>query len=198
MNRKFILDFGNRQRFRGISDEDLLKEFTKNRKNEIIDEFFRRYVHLVYGLCMKYLNEEEKARDTTMVIFESLAQKITKFEIKNFKSWLYTVARNTCLMELRRKKIELPAEPAEIIHMHRVENSDDIHLIAEESRMEANLMVYLHKLNRSQQLCLDMMYFRKMSYKQIAVETGFSLKEVKSHIQNGKRNLRNFLKSGDE
>ncbi len=198
MNRKFIVSFSSRQRFRGMSDEDLVIKFATGRQNEIIDEFFKRYVHLVYGLCMKYFKEDEKARDSTMVIFESLSQKLTKFEIKNFKSWLYTVARNTCLMELRRKNIEKPVEQVEIIRMHRMENSDDIHLIDEESRMEDDIIAYLHKLNRSQQLCLDMMYFRKMSYKEIAIETGFSLKEVKSHIQNGKRNLRNFLKSGNE
>lgn len=198
MSRKFILKKGSRKKFRGLSDEYLVTQFSSDSKNEILDEFFERYVHLVYGLCMKYFKDDEKARDTTMIIFESLSLKFEKFEIKNFKSWLYTVARNKCLMELRKKKREILVEQDKIIHLQRVENSLVDHLNEEENQAEEKVILYLNKLNRNQQLCMNMLYFKNMSYKEIADKTGFSLKEVKSHIQNGKRNLKNFLGSKNE
>ena len=181
-----------------MSDEELVRYFKSHQQNEVIDELFERYVHLVYGLCMKYFRDEEQARDIVMAIFEGLMEKIRKFEIQYFKSWLYMVARNTCLMELRRKKYEIPTNSIEIIRSDRMENNDDMHLYDEENQLEEKLVIYLHKLNNKQRLCLDMIYFQKKSYKEIAAETGLSLKEVKSHIQNGKRNLRNFLESGDD
>ena len=198
MERKFLSGFGIRKKYRGKSDEELLSQFTLHNSNEVIDEFFNRYVHLVYGLCLNYLKDDEHARDITMQIFESLAEKFRKFEIQHFKSWLYTVSRNACLMELRKTKYEKPVDRNEMSRLLHVEFTEDMHLLDEEDPIEENLMVYLHKLNNKQRTCLDLMYFQKMTYKEIADETGLTLKEVKSHIQNGKRNLRNLLSSGNE
>ncbi len=198
MNRYFIVSFNARRKLKNISDEDLALQFAANKDDIILNEFFDRYVHLVFALCMKHFKHEEKAKDTTMVIFEALGEKLLKFEIQNFKSWLCTVARNACLMELRKKKHEISTEQVEIFHHYDMENQEEVHLFNDENRREDDLMVYLHKLNDNQRVCLDLMYFQNKSYKEIAVETGFSLKEVKSYIQNGKRNLRNFMKLGDE
>lgn len=198
MNRKFILKMGNRKKFRDYSDELLAQKFTSGSQNEILDELFDRYVHLVYGLCMKYFRDDEKARDTTMIIFESLPQKLEKFEVKSFKAWLYTVARNTCLMELRKKKKEIHVEYEKIIHLQRVEIDDTDHLNEEENEKVENMTFYLNKLNQNQQVCLNLLYFENMSYKEIAEKTGFSMKEVKSNIQNGKRKLKNYFKPNNE
>ena len=178
-----------------MSDEELVLQYSERNSNEILDEFFERYIHLVYALCMKYFRDNEKARDTAMTIFENLGPKLDTFEIHHFKSWLYTVSRNTCLMELRKKKFELLPENTEIIRMDRMEYDEVLHLDEEGSTDEKNLLAYLDKLNKNQRLCLDLMYFHKKSYREIADETGFSLKEIKSHIQNGRRNLRNFFKN---
>jgi len=198
MNRKFIVNINRRRRYRELSDEELILEYAAHGQNEILDEFFDRYVHLIYAVCMKYFQDEEKAKDTTMIIFENLGSKIKKFVIQHFTSWLYTVTRNACLMELRKKKYEIPLGSTEIIQLNRMENSESEHLFGEEKVNENSLMIYLQKLNNNQRLCLDMMYFQKKSYKDIAAQTGLSIKEVKSHIQNGKRNLKNLMNSTDE
>jgi len=194
MNENFILRLHSRRKLQGISDEDLSIRFAASSDNKIIDELFGRYVHLVFALCMKYFKDEEQAKDTTMTIFENLGEKLKKFEIKNFKSWLCTVARNTCLMELRKNKNEIPIEQTELSRMQHMENGEEMHLMDEDINKKENLILYLHQLNDNQRICLDMMYFRKKSYKEIAEKTGLSMSEVKSHIQNGKRNLRNLMK----
>jgi RNA polymerase sigma-70 factor (ECF subfamily) len=101
-------------------------------------------------------------------------------------------------MELRKKTYEIPIEKTELFRMDRMENDETQHLNGEEFATDKNVLIYLQQLNHNQRLCLDLMYFQKKSYKEIADETGLSLKAVKSHIQNGKRNLRNFLRMGDE
>jgi len=193
MDRKFLAGFVKRKEFRGVNDEELVHQFSLSHQDEIIDEFFERYIHLVFGLCIKYLKNEEQARDMAMIIFEDLAGKLQKFEIKHFKSWLYTVARNACLMELRKKKHEIPLEESKIIFFGHVENEEILHLSDEKSIQENAIVLKMAKLSSDQRTCLDMMYFQNQSYRDIAEKTGFSLKQVKSHIQNGKRNLRNML-----
>lgn len=193
MDRKFIAGFVKRKEFRGVNDEELVHQFSLSHQDEIIDELFERYIHLVFGLCIKYLKNEEHARDMAMIIFEDLAGKLQKFEIKHFKSWLYTVARNACLMELRKKKHEIPLEQSKIIFLGHVENEEILHLSDEKSIQENAVILKMAKLSSDQRTCLDMMYFQNQSYKDIAEKTGLSLKQVKSHIQNGKRNLRNML-----
>jgi len=193
MDRKFLAGFINRKRFRGVSDEDLVFQYALSHQDEIIDELFERYIHLVFGLCIKYLKHEEQAQDMAMIIFEELAGKLQKFEINHFKSWLYTVARNACLMELRKKKHEIALEQSKIIFFANVENEEMMHLSDEKSSQENSIILKMAKLSADQRTCLDMMYFQNRSYRDIAEKTGFSMKQVKSHIQNGKRNLRNLL-----
>jgi RNA polymerase sigma-70 factor (ECF subfamily) len=48
----------------------------------------------------------------------------------------------------------------------------------------------LEELGKEQKLCVILFYLEKRSYQEIALTTGYTLMQVKSYIQNGKRNLR--------
>jgi len=50
-------------------------------------------------------------------------------------------------------------------------------------------------LNREQGLCVTLFYLEEKSYKEVVEITGFSSNQVKSYIQNGKRNLKLYLES---
>jgi RNA polymerase sigma-70 factor (ECF subfamily) len=145
---------------------------------------------------MKYLKQDEKAKDAVMEIFESMDKKLVRFEVKNFRAWIYTVSRNYCLMELRKKKREIEPDQVNLSAVPDVENSIILHPDNEEDAEKHNVDEFLDQLKDCQRRCLEMMYFQNMSYKAIAAETGYSLKQVKSYIQNGKRKLKQLLKEG--
>jgi RNA polymerase sigma-70 factor (ECF subfamily) len=159
---------------------------------EIVVELFSRYSHLVFGTCLKYLKSEEESRDAVMTIFEKLLEDLKKHEINNFKSWLHSVSRNFCLMELRKKK---KWESKEEISNAVMESGYVLHL-HEESSQEANVQKLegcMKKLVSEQKRCIELFYIEEKCYLEICKATRFTMNEVKSYIQNGKRNLKNCM-----
>ncbi len=82
------------------SDEELLAEYKKSLNMNYLGDLYNRYMTLVYGVSLKYLKDEEEAKDAVMQIFEALVEKLLQHEVQYFKSWLYVVAKNHCLMRL--------------------------------------------------------------------------------------------------
>ncbi len=183
--------------FSQLTDAELVKKIKMSGDQNAIAELFERYVHLLYGVCLKYLKDNEQSRDAVMEIFEVLMEKIPDTDISNFKGWIYTVTKNHCLMKLR--KIRSVQRHHEEIFQNLKEEimESDVHmnLIHEDSvNVETeHLNRAMDFLNKEQERCIRMMYLENKSYKEIAEITGYSLKQVKSYIQNGKRNLKNYI-----
>ena len=176
-----------------MTDEEIVAEYSQNVDKYLIGVLFDRYIHLVYAGCMKYLKDEENARDAAMEIFEGLTDKLLKYKIDHFKSWLYTTTRNYCLMEFRKRRPVERLDNNKNIRQLSVEFDDILHLNNEDNEIEELLLQCLSELKEEQKVCLELMYLKGLSYKDIATETGYDFKNVKSHIQNGKRNLRLML-----
>lgn len=180
-----------------LTDDELVTEYFLNGKLEIIGELYKKYTHLVFGVCLKYLKNEEKSKDAVMEIFESLMEKLKIHNVSNFKSWLYTVTKNHCLMLLRSDSSYNKLKNR-IFHNFMSENMElqsQMHPLFEDEQKHLieNLDKALNKLKKEQENCIRLMYLENKSYKEIADITGYSMKEVKSHIQNGKRNLKNYM-----
>lgn len=146
-------------------------------------------MHLVYGLCLKYFKEREESQDAVMQIFERLIDAVKKHEIKTFKSWLYVLAKNHCLMAIRSKKGKNNAS----LDTEVMESTLRLHPIEEENYLEDDLNKLegcISKLQDEQKRCVELFYLKKKPYISIVEKTGFELKKVKSYIQNGKRNLK--------
>jgi RNA polymerase sigma-70 factor (ECF subfamily) len=149
-------------------------------------------MHLVYGVCLKYLHDREDARDAVMDIFEKLIIEFKIYVIRDIKSWLYVLTKNYCLMELRkrqsgehriRKWQDQQPEFMETIH--------ELHPIDKESiKDEAKLKKCMEHLAAEQKECIRLFYFDNRSYREIASALDLDEKKVKSHLQNGKRNLK--------
>ncbi|MCL2650398.1 MAG: sigma-70 family RNA polymerase sigma factor [Candidatus Azobacteroides sp.] len=170
------------------SDEDLLDLYGQTNLIDYFGELYNRYIPLIYGLCLKYLQNIEKAEDATMELFEILLPKISGYEIKNFKTWIYSVTKNHCLQILRKEEQTVFVDfNAEIM-----ESDPVLHLLEENGSEEeiAALKHCLEKLPKPQKMSISMFFIEEMSYADIAEQTGFLLKTVKSYIQNGKRNLK--------
>ena len=149
-------------------------------------------MYLIFGLCLKYLKDTAKSEDAVMQIFESLIKKLRVHKVDNFKSWLYTVARNHCLMQLRSegKSKEVPFDES------FMENDQLAHPDVNQHEKEAKLQRMeecIDQLNEEQRICIRLFYLEEKCYKDITEITSFSLNQVKSYIQNGKRNLKNCM-----
>lgn len=141
---------------------------------------------LVYGLCLKYLRDEERSKDAVMEIFEQLVKKLLVHEVSNFKSWLFTLSRNYCLMEIRAGERH-PQQPID----ESVENSLFLHLTDDRRDDELRKMEScLKKLPAEQETAVRLFYLEELCYKEVSERSGFDLNKVKSYIQNGKRNLK--------
>lgn len=170
------------------SDNELLALFRSEPLQEFLAELYRRYVVLVYGVALKYLKSVEDAEDMVMQIWEELFEKLSEYDIKSFNSWLYVCVRNHCLMELRKRSGVQMVELDEKF----MEFSDDLNLIDRDvvEMSDKAVEACMKKLPEKQQMCIRQFFIEERSYKEIAESAGFSLKFVKSCIQNGKRNLK--------
>jgi RNA polymerase sigma factor (sigma-70 family) len=187
----------SKSRFLADSDEVLLAMYREKGEMEVIAELHRRYAHLVVGVCVKYLRDDEKARDATMQVFEKLIVDLRVHAVENFKSWLYSVAKNQCLMDMRKNNADNKRH--ELVYENFTEKFveiwEELHLNTEfelEKKLEA-LQGALNELNTEQRICIDLFYLKGKSYNEISDMEGMEVKLVKSHIQNGKRNLRIHL-----
>ena len=181
-----------------INEAGLLSDYRRTGNLELLGELYSKYMPLVYGLCLKYLRDEDSSKDAVMQIFEELVDKVKKHEISNFKSWLYTLARNYCLMALRSDakhsfvSLDEPGmEKPEVIHLN-IEESHESKLSSMEECMKT--------LTKEQRLSIDLFYLQQKCYKEVSDITGYDMNKVKSYIQNGKRNLKICMekKSGNE
>jgi RNA polymerase sigma-70 factor, ECF subfamily len=174
------------------TDEELLSEFSSTGNLEVLGELYSDYMHLVYGVCLRYLKERDESKDAVMQIFEKLITEIPKQKIENFRSWLFVVTKNYCLMHLRSLKSqdERFREWAynSVLFM---ENGNNLHPIDEDgAEMEANLADCIKRLRDEQGECIRLFYFENKSYSEIALSLIIDEKSVKSHLQNAKRNLK--------
>lgn len=185
---------------KSLSDEELIRKFSSAGDLKVLGELYSRHMHLVYGVCLKYFKEREESMDAVMQIFEKLIVDIPKQEIANFSSWLHVVTKNFCLMQLRSKKSHDEKLHELIIYPGIfMENSYDLHPIdRDEIDMDEALADCIEKLKEDQKMCIRQFYFENKCYKEIAKDLGLDEKKVKSHMQNGKRNLKLCLENKDE
>jgi RNA polymerase sigma factor (sigma-70 family) len=177
----------NTDRYNHIGEQELLNTFYQDRNKEWLGILLQRYTLLLLGVCMKYLKNEEAARDAVQQIFLKAITEMEKYRVDYFKSWLYMIAKNYCLMQLRNKNRQpLELNEQEIIQ----EETDFLASIREKDQLLDWMHEGLQTLNPEQQQCLILFYLEKKSYQEVAEQTGFNLLQVKSFIQNGKRNLK--------
>ena len=177
-----------RQKPSSIPDAELLIQYKTGGDVAVLGELFSRYTPLIYGVCLKYLKDRDDSKDAVMQVFEKLVQTLREHEIENFKSWLYVTSRNHCLMQIRAKKGKM----TEDISDHLMESDLIMHL-EEEPELEGNLSkleTCIDQLEIEQKQCVRLFYLEQKCYRDITGLTSFDLNQVKSFIQNGKRNLK--------
>ena len=173
--------------YQHLTDQELIQRYQSDGQTEWLGILLKRYTLLLFGVGMKYLKDEEEAKDVVQSVFLKALTELPKYKVDYVKSWLYMIARNHCLMKLRQKNVtySLDTQGSEISAQH-----EDPEKANQQDQLLGSMEQALTELSEDQRICVTLFYLQKKSYQQIAEETGFSLLQIKSHIQNGKRNLK--------
>lgn len=181
-----------------LSDEELMQHFRKTEQKSYVGELYRRYAHLAFGACRKYLKSTEDCQDMVMIVFEKVLKLLPSTEVRSFKSWLFIVVRNECISSIRKNKSvsnkKTLWETEEKNKDNIVEIDADLRLNDEEQESkELALKKAIASLPPDQQICIRLFYFENKSYQGIHETTHIPLKQVKSNLQNAKRKLKRIL-----
>ena len=174
--------------YQQLPDDELVQQYKQQKDQQLLAVLYQRYSGLVFGVCLKYLKDAEAAADASLDIYEELVQKVVKYEIDNFKGWLHTLTRNHCLMKLRSGKGKQTVELPEAV----MQSEETVHL-EEVMEKEANLTqleACIDKLIAEQKQVVQLFYLQEKCYNDITTLTGLPWNTVRSHIQNGRRNLK--------
>jgi len=187
---------GDTPDFAGLPDEELVRLFAEEASERAMEEIFNRYSHLVYGVCRNLVKDSEVARDLVLTVFEKLLRSLAESNVRNLKSWVLVVARNECYLHFRKAKHKMVSIDDQANgHASFPGLTDDgggeDH--EEKERLLTRVVDGLEKLKMEQNVCLNLLYLQGKSYQEICETTGFTFGQVKSHVQNGKRNLKLML-----
>lgn len=179
-----------------MSEEELLSAYKNSEDLNYLGELYQRKSVMISSICVKYMDRLEDAEDVSIEVFEVLKKDLLKHQVENLNGWLFSVTRNLCykhLNKLRKEGMVFSEDENSFNHFVESKTDDDQEdkLLKE---MELDLMEEAIKhLNDEQRTCVDLFYLKQMTYKEIEQETAINLKKVKSHIQNGKRNIKIWM-----
>ncbi len=168
-----------------MSDGQVIVRFRATRDKDLVGILFDRHAHLVFGICFRLLKDEERCKDAVLTIFGNLFEDLLQYEVRNFPAWIHSVARNHCLAELKRMNRECSIRIQSDIPSTETDEPS--------VRNTGRLKIALAAISREQQTCIELFYLDRLSYLEVAARTGMTYNQVKSHIQNGKRNLKRIL-----
>ncbi len=183
------------------SDEELVQQFRKSGDRSLLGLLLQRYSERILGTCHYYLRQEQDAEDAAMEVCELIVRHLQKSkEIKRFKDWVFIIARNHCFRKLKENKrlAELGEEWQKDFLQSGVQYELGDTLYVQQEELYARVASELQELTEPQRICLTAFYWQGEKYKDIAARFGMSADEVRSAIQNGRRNLRNRLKAANK
>lgn len=171
-----------------LPDDELVASYQQSGDMQVLADLYQRYMELIYGVCLKYFKDEETAKDAVIMIYEELIVKLRKYEVNNFKSWLYQLAKNHCLMKLRSDKKFMKAD----VDVSLMQNEEELHLngVMEKEEHFKHLYFCLENLVPEQKQVVELFYLQGKCYNEISGTTGIEWSKVRSFIQNGRRNLK--------
>jgi RNA polymerase sigma factor (sigma-70 family) len=184
------------------TDHELVVGYRETGDLKVLGELYQRYMELVYGVCLKYLKEPELAQDAVMQIFEELVSKLKKHEVENFRAWLHQVAKNHCLMQLRTPKNLKTVALSPLL----MQNEEDVHLNGvmyggtssdDKEQNFQKLESCIAALPEEQKTMIQLFYLDFKCYNEIVEITGKTWNQVRSSIQNGRRNLKMCMEKGE-
>jgi RNA polymerase sigma factor (sigma-70 family) len=192
------------RRPRPTTDAEFIAAYKATGNLELLGELYERHIDLVYAVCYKYLRDEDESKDAVMQLFEQLVTDLRRHDVINFKSWLHSVARNHCLMYLRSQRVRVGETGDVLLDDDRPIRDtlaqwptatwpDEQEAAFDLEHNLSRLPEALSRLPEPQRICIDLFYLQQRSYADVSDLTGYDFKQVKSYLQNGRRNLKLIL-----
>jgi RNA polymerase sigma factor (sigma-70 family) len=183
----------------GLKDEELISKYRFSHDNSYLGELFLRYIPYVFGVSLGILKSQREAEELTMTVYNKISSDLKRVEVKNFSTWLHQLVKNLCNTEVK-KKSAVEGESKNILIEELTNDDDGMYINAETSnasdKIDTNsLRLAINTLNENQKVCIDLFYIQNKSYQEVADVTGFSINQVKTNIQNGKRLLKTYLEN---
>lgn len=183
----------------GLKDEELISKYRFSHDNSYLGELFLRYIPYVYGVSLGTLKNQREAEELTLTVYNKISSDLKRIEVKNFNTWLYQLVKNLCNIEVK-KKSAVEGESKNILIEELTHDDQGMYINATENtiseKIDTNsLRLAINTLNENQKICIDLFYIQNKSYQEVADSTGFSLNQVKTNIQNGKRLLKTYLEN---
>lgn len=178
------------------NEAELLLRYKNTGDLAVLGRLYEPYMDLVYGVCLKYFKDPERSKDAVMQIFEELISKLRRHEVENFRGWLHQLTKNHCLMQLRTPKNLKTVELHELV----MQSDENLHLngVMEKEENFERLQDCLSRLPHEQKKAVELFYMEGKCYNEIVELMDQEWNQVRSFIQNGRRNLKLCMERGSE
>jgi len=177
-----------------LKDEDLINKYRFSHDNTYLGELYLRYLPYVYGVALNQLKSQTEAEELSMTVFNKISSDLKRIEVRQFSEWLYKLVLDLCNIEVRKKSVG-KGESKQILIEELSDEKNDLYINTEEgAKLDANsLRLAINTLNENQKICIDLFYIQNKSYQEVAEMTGYTINQVITNIQNGKRLLKSYL-----
>ncbi len=164
---------------------------------------FDRYKTRIVNYCRRFMNDRETAEDMAQEVFLRVYRSAPKYKPEAaFSTWIFKIATNVCLNELRRPKYRYSTESIDVSKTGDgdppLEIADKLGIAPEEAvaRKELDAVVRraLEELPAKQRAAVLLRIYDGFSYEEIAKQIGKSEKSVKALIHRGRNMLKAYLK----
>jgi len=153
-----------------------------------------KYQKMVYTLALKLMKKPEEAEELAQDTFVKAFQKIDSYEGKSkFSTWLYTIAYNSCISELRKRRIEFKSLDDRQVTEDDEQKMVDYYRETKKEDQEKYLNLALEKLPEDDQVLLTLYYYENQSMDEISVITGLTVSNIKVKIHRARKRMQLFL-----
>lgn len=179
------------------SDDRALIEAFRSGDEFAFVSLYNRYKGAVYAFCVKMLLDKSLAEDVVQDTFLRVYENRERLaSAASFKSWLFTIARNQCLNQLRRNQRQVPlADDATVTDAETAFGSAKESPAGQMEKSERIALVnhFLAQLKPDYREVIVLREYQNLSYEEIAAVTKSTLSAVKSRLFKARRKLAGFM-----
>lgn len=187
--------------YSALADEALIV-LVADRDARALELLYDRHAQAIYNLILRIVHQAELADDLLQDTFWQLWTKAAEYNEQGVAAaWLYRIARNKSLDQLRRQK----ARPQPVVTASEEEegmlwgslqaHGSTVEVAVERRAERKQILAALQRIPAEQRLCLELAYFEGMSQSQIAAYTETPLGTIKTRIRTGMQKLERLLGS---
>ncbi|NJM06789.1 sigma-70 family RNA polymerase sigma factor [Candidatus Gracilibacteria bacterium] len=180
-----------------ISDEELVAAVASG-DSKALEALYDRYSRIVFALALRMLSHGDIAEDVVQETFWRVWRRANTFQASSgtFSPWLFGIARNLCIDELRRRQVRPGASSGsndELILQAIPDNAQDVEHMTWQVERRRLIIEALNELPVDQREVIEMAYFGGLSQREIAEKLNDPLGTVKTRVRLGLQKLRQFL-----